>query len=138
MNPDKMRSEYGKLVYLLMDAADPSIKALLEFDAIRPLKTVYSLLEERGGLAMLSDPLMARATQEIVSMGRSRYDIQKDIKDKERSRDVLARRFVILLKAFAKDLFAHKTLVSPPCRLENSYMSQAPKSPDNVPNTTVL
>ena len=92
MNPDKMRSEYGKLVYLLMDAADPGIKQLLEFDAIRPLKTVYSLLEERNGLDLLSDPLMSRATREIVSMGRARYDIQKDIKDKEKCRDTLARR----------------------------------------------
>ena len=92
MNPDKMRSEYGKLVYLLIDAADPNIKQLLEFNAVRPLKTVYSLLEEKGGLAMLSDPLMSRATREIVSLGRSRYDIQKDIKDKERSRDTLAHR----------------------------------------------
>ena len=92
MSPDKMRSEYGKLVYLLMDAADPSIKSLLEFDAIRPLRTVYGLLEEKGGLAMLSDSLMSRATKEIVSAGRSRHDIQKDIKDKERSRDTLARR----------------------------------------------
>ena len=92
MNPDKMRSEYGKLIYLLMDAADPSIQALLEFNAVRPLKTVYSLLEERGALAMLSDPLMARATQEIISAGRTRYEIQKDIKDKERCRDSLAHR----------------------------------------------
>jgi hypothetical protein len=31
MNPEKMRSEYGKLIYLLQDAASPSIKQQLQF-----------------------------------------------------------------------------------------------------------
>ncbi len=31
MNPDKMRSEYGKLMYLLMDSSDSHIQDLLEF-----------------------------------------------------------------------------------------------------------
>lgn len=94
MNPDKMRAEYGKLVYMLMDASDPHIQDLLDFNAVRPLRTVYALLEEKNGLAMLSDPLMERATKEIVSLGRSRYEIQRDIKEKERSRGLLARRSV--------------------------------------------
>lgn len=92
MNPDKLRAEYGKLVYMLMDAAEPHIQELLDFNAVRPLRTVYSLLEEKGGLAMLNDSLMQRATAEIVSLGRSRGEIQRDIRDKERSRDTLARR----------------------------------------------
>ena len=92
MNPDKMRSEYGKLVYLLMDASEPTIQDLLEFKAVRPLRTVHALLEEKGGLAVLSDPLMHRATREIPSQGRPRFEIQRDIKDKERSRETLARR----------------------------------------------
>lgn len=35
MNPDRMRSEYGKLLYLLMDAARPDIQELLEFSVIK-------------------------------------------------------------------------------------------------------
>lgn len=41
---DKMRSEYGKLVYLLMDSADENIQELIEFRCVRPLRTVYTLL----------------------------------------------------------------------------------------------
>ena len=39
MNPDRMRSDYGKLMYLLMDAADPDVQELLEFNCIGSLRT---------------------------------------------------------------------------------------------------
>lgn len=67
MNPDKMRSEYGKLVYLLMDSADSQLQGLLEFKCVRPLRTVYTLLEENNGLQLLQDPLVEAATAEIVA-----------------------------------------------------------------------
>jgi Protein of unknown function (DUF2009) len=44
MNPDRMRSTYGMLIYMLMDSAEPQIQDLLEFQCVRPLRTVYSLL----------------------------------------------------------------------------------------------
>ncbi len=40
MNPEKMRTEYGKLVYLLQDSCLPHVRELLEFDCVRPVKTV--------------------------------------------------------------------------------------------------
>ena len=67
MNPDKMRSEYGKLVYLLMDSSDDHVQDLLEFKCVRPLRTVYTLLEDANGLAVLQDPLVEAATAEIVA-----------------------------------------------------------------------
>ena len=92
MNPDKMRTEYGKLVYLLMDAASPAIQELLDFNPIQDLNTVRAFLEARGGTAILSDPLLGRATAEIVSFGRVRSEVQRDIKDKERCRERLAKK----------------------------------------------
>ncbi|KXZ52275.1 hypothetical protein GPECTOR_10g906 [Gonium pectorale] len=93
LNPEKMRSEYGKLVYMLMDSAEPAIQELLEFRCVRQLKTVYRFLEERGGLALLDDPLMQTATAEIVAGSRPRHEVQRDIKIKEKAREALSRRY---------------------------------------------
>ena len=47
---------------------------------MRPLRTVHALLEERGALALLDDPLMEAATAEIVAAGVPRHEVQKRIK----------------------------------------------------------
>eukprot|EP00884_Botryococcus_braunii_P004593 jgi/Botrbrau1/14134/Bobra.182_3s0075.1 len=93
MNPDKMRAEYGKLVYMLMDSVEPAVADLMEFSCVRPLQTVYTLLEEAGGLALLDDPLVERATAEIIAGERPRLDIQRDIKMKEKAREQLAKKY---------------------------------------------
>ena len=62
-NPEKMRSEYGKLVYLMQDAESEDIKPLLGIDVHRPIKTVYSFLEDTGCLNMLDDEHIGTATQ---------------------------------------------------------------------------
>ncbi|KAF8897763.1 hypothetical protein BD779DRAFT_1492379 [Infundibulicybe gibba] len=79
MNPDKMRTTYGKLIYLLQDRT-------LNFSCVRPIKTC-------GGLDLLRDDLISVATKEIYSEGRPRRDIQKDIKNKERAIETLASRY---------------------------------------------
>jgi len=93
MNPDKMRSDYGKLIYMLQDSQDSQIQSLLEFKCVRPLQTVYALLEEKKQLQLLSDPLMSTATAEIVAGDRPRSQIQRDIKTKERAREALAKKY---------------------------------------------
>lgn len=60
-----MRSEYGKLMYLLQDAASPDLRNLLEFDCRKPIKTVYNFLKERGAEALLKDPDIHYATNVI-------------------------------------------------------------------------
>lgn len=113
MNPDKMRTTYGKLIYLLQvrtaffsvtispynrslikqDSQSHDVKDLLNFSCVRPIKTVYSVLEEYQATDLLRDDLVTAATREIYSEGRSRRDIQKDIKGKERAIETLAARY---------------------------------------------
>jgi hypothetical protein len=93
MNPEKMRTGFGKLAYLLMDSQEPSVQELLEFDPVRPLRTVHSLLADGGALGLLLDPLLPRATAEIASRDRARAEVQRDIRLKERAREALAARY---------------------------------------------
>ena len=73
-------------------SAERDIQELLEFRCVAPLRTVYRLLAEANGLALLADPLVERATAEIMAGGRPRQDIQRDIKAKERAREALVRK----------------------------------------------
>jgi len=94
MNPDKMRAEYGKMTYMLMDSTDDNVRDLLEFRCVSPLKTVTNFLKEKNALHMLQDPLVERATSEIASSSdRPRHEIQKDIKAKEKARDAIAQKY---------------------------------------------
>ncbi|KAI8875047.1 hypothetical protein K501DRAFT_78407, partial [Backusella circina FSU 941] len=85
MNPEKMRSAYGKLMYLLSDSMIPEVKEMLGFECVVPIKTVYSFLEERHGLSVLHEDIILIATREIVPDGKTRPQIQAEIKRKERS-----------------------------------------------------
>lgn len=93
MNPEKMRSTYGKLVYLLQDSQIPEVKELLQFDCVKPITMVYNVLEEAGALAILSDELIHIATMEIIDDGKKRYQVQKEIQNKERAIEHLAKKY---------------------------------------------
>jgi hypothetical protein len=93
MNPEKMRSEYGKMVYLLQDSQSPQVQELLEFRLVKPLKTVYSFLKARNGEGLLADANMELATGEIMHEGLPRHEVQRMIKKKERARDYIASKY---------------------------------------------
>ncbi|KAI0787179.1 hypothetical protein BC629DRAFT_1735323 [Irpex lacteus] len=93
MNPDKMRSTYGKLIYLLQDSQTPEVKNMLGFSSVKPIRTVYTVLEEADSLDLLREDLISTATKEIYSEGRTRRDVQKDIKAKEKAVEVLSAKY---------------------------------------------
>lgn len=84
MNPEKMRSEYGKLVLLMQDALCPEIQNLLGVNIFKPIRTVYDLLEGKKGLRVLQDPRLPIASQEVYpDKGKSRSTLQQEIARKE-------------------------------------------------------
>lgn len=92
-NPEKMRSEYGKLVYLIQDAVSASTKPLLGVEISEPIKTVYTLLEQADCLEALKDAHIATATQEILpDKSKSRSTIQLEIKRKEKAAESIIRK----------------------------------------------
>ncbi|CAM9190653.1 unnamed protein product [Ectocarpus fasciculatus] len=93
MNPEKMRTEYAKLIYLMQDAVSPEAQRILNLNIKRGVKSVYEFLRERGGLAVLSDPNVEVATREVLANGRPRPQITKDIRRKEAAVAQIKRKY---------------------------------------------
>ncbi|KAL0479207.1 hypothetical protein AKO1_008039 [Acrasis kona] len=91
MNPDRMRSEYGQLMYMLMDAETKHDD--LGFSCINPIVTVKEYLTERGADKLLKDEHIVVATSEILSIGKSQYEVRHSIKQKEATVNHLARKY---------------------------------------------
>ena len=85
MNPEKMRTEYGKLIYVLQDAVSPTVQPHLGFSVVGPIVTVYDFLKERSGVKVLDDKLIEVATEEIDGRKKTRIDIRAEIKRKEKA-----------------------------------------------------
>ncbi|KAF2074825.1 hypothetical protein CYY_003889 [Polysphondylium violaceum] len=93
MNPAKMRTDYGKMIHLLQDGANEEVKRNLNgLNLIKPLKTVYLYLEERGGLGLLEDPNLEIATREILADNKARHEVQSEIRQKEKAIRYLAKK----------------------------------------------
>ncbi|OQS06198.1 hypothetical protein THRCLA_01758 [Thraustotheca clavata] len=65
MNPECMRNNYGKMIYLLQDASMSEIEDYFEFSCIEETHTVHSFLEAKGALDLLLDPDVPIATRSI-------------------------------------------------------------------------
>ena len=94
LNPEKMRSEYGKMMYILMDSVSPDVSDLLRFSVVSPLQTVYTTLEAAGGLDMLRDPLIHVATRDVsVPPGTPRAVVRQLVQQKERAVAALSAKY---------------------------------------------
>jgi hypothetical protein len=93
MNPDKMRNEYGPLMYMLMDAELPETRDMLGFSCVRPIKMVYNFLEKCGASELLCDELIVQATEEIIGNSRTVLSVKQQIKKKEKTIEYLAEKY---------------------------------------------
>ncbi|CAK9066413.1 unnamed protein product, partial [Durusdinium trenchii] len=84
LNPERMRDSYGKLMYFLQDSRKPEVRDLLEFDIVSPVRSVWDVLKRSPkGCELLEDPQLKIATMEIMSEGKGRAQVQREIKNKE-------------------------------------------------------
>ena len=70
MNPQKMRSNYGKLMYMLQDWATTSAQRHMGFEVNRPIMTVHSFLSDHDGLAVLASKHLVEATVDVTKHSR--------------------------------------------------------------------
>jgi len=83
MNPDKMRTTYGKLMYILQDAMVSGVR--ININLRSEIKCVYTFLEEKDAVRLLEDPLLVPATACIVSNKMS--EIKQQQTQKKRSQE---------------------------------------------------
>ena len=97
MNPDRMRSTFGKLCYMVMDSRLPEIEDHMEFHLFKPIKTVHTFLgnpNDKGkALGVFKDKLILYATADINPTGKTRSEIQRMIKQKESAIETLASKY---------------------------------------------
>src|SRR5258707_2680983 len=79
--------------YLFKDSQAPEVCEMLGFSCVAPVRTVHELLDEHGVLDLLRDRLVTTATQEIIAEKRSRREIQRDIRAKERAIETLSAKY---------------------------------------------
>ncbi|KAI9490198.1 hypothetical protein BDB00DRAFT_838746 [Zychaea mexicana] len=93
MNPEKMRSTYGKLMYMLMDSVIPEVEDSLGFSCVIPIKTVFEYLKANDCLELLHDDMVALATREIAQEFKSRAQINAEVQRKKRAIEALSEKY---------------------------------------------
>lgn len=78
-----MRSNYGKLMYMLMDSVIPEVEDYLGFSCVIPIKTVYDFLKSRESVEVLHDDNIVLATREISSEMKTREQIDAEVQRKQ-------------------------------------------------------
>ncbi len=94
LNPERMRSAYGKLIYLLQDSQQPTIKDMMGFTMVRPLQSVSRFLTEKKMMKMLDDPLLHSATRVIQEKGKTRREVQYELQLKRRAYNRVKDRYI--------------------------------------------
>lgn len=98
MNPEKMRSEYGKLMYILQDSVSSEVQELLEFSCFQPIYTVYDFLKKGDALNLLKEENIEIATRAISDhnldgIKKSRQEVRVEVNKKENAVKYLSSKY---------------------------------------------
>ncbi|EPY49800.1 DUF2009 protein [Schizosaccharomyces cryophilus OY26] len=93
MNPEKMRTTYGAMMYMCQDSMIPDVRMQMGFDFYIPVKTVFRVLEENGLLDILSEKqLLDTALQQIDPYAGTSLR-SKINEERKKSSDVLLKKY---------------------------------------------
>jgi len=92
-NPEKMRTDYGKLIHLLQDSQHKDVQKGLNFSLVKPLLTVESFLAEKEALDLLDDPQLELATRDITSFSKDRELVEWELEQKTKARQEIIQRW---------------------------------------------
>lgn len=94
LNPDKFRGMYGKLIHMLQDSVKAEVVRQIGFECVGSVRTVKSLLKNKPkGAALIQDPLLAAATREIYTEGKSRAEIDAETRAKSDALRALKKKY---------------------------------------------
>ncbi|KAG1057467.1 hypothetical protein G6F43_000691 [Rhizopus delemar] len=93
MNPEKMRSTYGKLIYMLMDSVIPEVEDYLGFSCVIPIKTVYDFLKSHELVDLLHDDNIVLATREITTEFKTREQVDGEVSRKQNAVRALCEKY---------------------------------------------
>ncbi|CAM9210888.1 unnamed protein product [Discosporangium mesarthrocarpum] len=82
-NPDKFRSQYGKMMYMLQDSQSAKH---LQICLVKDIKMVHSFVDERGGLALLGDKRIHQATAEVSDKNMGKKEVSEHVSRKQAAR----------------------------------------------------
>eukprot|EP00760_Papus_ankaliazontas_P034420 PhM_4_TR7180/c0_g1_i1/m.29963 len=82
LNPDLMRTDYAKVLYLLQDSVIPENKEELGFDLVSDIHTVRSYLERKRIASLLDDELLPLCSTPVPRI-RDRTQLNKALRYKE-------------------------------------------------------
>jgi hypothetical protein len=99
LNPDKMRTNYGKLMYMLQDAMSPDV---LEVKLVKPIKGVYGFLEEKGVTELLDDENISLATRCLI--GATADERAEEFEIRKKARDSIVQKYVSTGKISESDV----------------------------------
>eukprot|EP00041_Stephanoeca_diplocostata_P039064 m.1584736 g.1584736 ORF g.1584736 m.1584736 type:complete len:572 (-) comp25320_c0_seq67:4651-6366(-) len=94
MNPEKMRSIYGKLMYMVQDAVEPRMQRKIRVDCMRPIATVGSVLQKHGLVdAMLKDEDFSIATAQLCNASVSSDELAARSRRKQQAIAAVIKKF---------------------------------------------